>query len=153
MSIGKATAQVTAQLLGTRRSRAALRAVPPMAPAHAYSPLQTKDGELVGTDPKEAAKEQQIRELQSAYDDQRKKDPTLETSIHPCSSPYSYLAMAWLSPFMRLGAIKKLETSDIAELTPRENSENVKDRFKDVSLSVALFPLGLAHRRRCDDGG
>ena len=112
--------------------------------AHNYSPLKTShDGDELFVDPKEAKKQAKIRDLQSAYDKQRKADPTLETSI---SFGYSYLSMAWLSPFMKLGALKKLETGDIAELTNREKSENVKDRFQDVRLSSPCLPPCLSHR-------
>jgi ATP-binding cassette subfamily C (CFTR/MRP) protein 1 len=94
-----------------------------------YSALDTKeDGELT-IDPNETKKEAKIRVAQAAYDDQRRRDPTLETSVRGPSMWFSYLSMSWLSPFMALGALKKLETTDIAKLTPREDSHNVQDRF------------------------
>ena len=93
-----------------------------------YTPLKTEDGDVF-LDEKETKKEARIRAAQHAYDEQRRLDPTLETSIRGLAHAFSYLSMSWLSPFMRLGKLKKLETTDIAKLTPREDSHNVQDRF------------------------
>ena len=89
-----------------------------------YTPLKTQDGGVF-LDEKERRKEAKLRAAQEAYDEQRRRDPTLETRI----TAFAYLSMSWLTAFMRLGGLKKLEDSDIPTLTARENSHNVQDRF------------------------
>ena len=102
-----------------------------------YSPLDTKeDGELT-IDPNETKKEAKIRVAQAAYDEQRRRDPTLETSVRGPSMWFSYLSMSWLSPFMALGALKKLETTDIEALPAADPPSYTRDRARGSHTQTA----------------
>ena len=63
-----------------------------------YTPLKTQDGDVF-VDEKETEKEAKIRSAQHVYDEQRRHDPTLETTVQGCSHACAYLSMSWLSPF------------------------------------------------------